>query len=171
MYQLNQIPTHLHCQQAIFSESGLTYDEQVVIEKAKAILVRHMATVSINLDSPIHVKNYLTLLLSGSEREEFVALWLNTKNQLIKSETLFVGTINSTAVYPREIIKSALACNAGALIIAHNHPSSGDVTPSDADKRMTEQIKMSLSNLEVRLLDHIIVSGMKSMSFAEEGLL
>lgn len=170
MYQLNQTPAHLHCQEATLSEDGLSYDDQVIVEKAKSILARHMTIASINLSSPIHVKNYLTLLLSASGREEFVALWLNTKNQLIKSETLFVGTINTASIYPREIIKSALACNASAVIIAHNHPS-GDVEPSSADKLLTQQIKTSLSNLDVRLLDHIIVSGMKTMSFAEEGLL
>ena len=116
------------------------------------------------------VKRYLTSKLSLQDIELFVVLFLDNKHRLIHSETLFNGTYNQCAVYPREVIKRALSLNAGALILAHNHPST-DVQPSVKDKEITEQIKMTAQLFDIRVLDHIIVGGAEAFSFAEKGLI
>ncbi len=107
--------------------------------------------------------------MSALEREAFIVLYLNQQNQLISSETLFAGSISSTQVYPREVVKRALHFNAAAVIFAHNHPS-GDITPSQADKSITQQLIKALQLIEVRVLDHLIIGGQQIFSFAEHGL-
>lgn len=116
------------------------------------------------------VKLFLQTELSQEEREVFLVLFLDNQHRLIKKERLFSGTINVTGVYPREIIKAGLYCNAAALILAHNHPS-GDVSPSNADKHITEKIIAAAQLVEMRVLDHVIIGKGKSFSFAECGLL
>ena len=104
------------------------------------------------------------------EREEFRVLYLNNQNQLIAGETLFTGTINRTEVHPREVIKRALYHNAAAVVLAHNHPS-GEVTPSKADRLITERLVQALGLVDIRVPDHLIVGGSQVFSFAEHGLL
>ncbi len=106
----------------------------------------------------------------GLEREEFRVLYLNNQNQLIAGETLFTGTINRTEVHPREVIKRALYHNAAAVVLAHNHPS-GEVTPSKADRLITERLVQALGLVDIRVPDHLIVGGNQVFSFAEHGLL
>ncbi len=108
--------------------------------------------------------------LAGYEREVFAALFLDAKHRLIQYVELFQGTIDSTAVYPREVVKEALRLNAAAAIVAHNHPS-GNREPSEADKSITRRIKEALALVDVRALDHIIIAGTQSVSFAERGLI
>ncbi len=91
-------------------------------------------------------------------------------NQLIAGETLFTGTINRTEVHPREVIKRALYHNAAAVVLAHNHPS-GEVTPSKADRLITERLVQALGLVDIRVPDHLIVGGSQVFSFAEYGLL
>lgn len=100
----------------------------------------------------------------------FVVLYLNNQNQLLAHETLFTGTISHTEVHPREVVKRALYFNAAAVIFAHNHPS-GEVTPSQADKAITQRLLHALMLVEIRVLDHLIVGGTQILSFAEHGLL
>nr|WP_244552976.1 JAB domain-containing protein [Escherichia coli] len=95
---------------------------------------------------------------------------LNNQNQLIAGETLFTGTINRTEVHPREVIKRALYHNAAAVVLAHNHPS-GEVTPSKADRLITERLVQALGLVDIRVPDHLIVGGSQVFSFAEHGLL
>ncbi|MGM8282498.1 JAB domain-containing protein [Escherichia coli] len=95
---------------------------------------------------------------------------LNNQNQLIAGETLFTGTINRTEVHPREVIKRALYHNAAAVVLAHNHPS-GEVTPSKADRLITERLVQALGLVDIRVPDHLIVGGNQVFSFAEHGLL
>jgi DNA repair protein RadC len=103
--------------------------------------------------------------------EVFVALWLDAQNRLIASEELFRGTLTQTSVYPREVVKRALANNAGAVILAHNHPS-GLAEPSRADEVLTSSLKQALALVDVKLLDHFIVAGgARPLSFAERGLI
>ncbi|QQT84776.1 DNA repair protein RadC [Serratia plymuthica] len=115
-------------------------------------------------------RDWLKLKMAGLEREEFIVLYLNQQNQLIAHETLFTGTINSTEVHPREVVKRALYFNAAAVIIAHNHPS-GDPTPSQADKTITLRLMQALALVDIHLLDHLVVGGMEIVSFAERGWL
>ncbi|NJN46006.1 MAG: DNA repair protein RadC [Candidatus Competibacteraceae bacterium] len=114
-------------------------------------------------------QQFLQLRMARLEHELFAVLWLDNRHRVIAFEELFRGTIDGAAVYPREILKSALQHNAAACILCHNHPS-GMADPSEADKRITEKIKTALSMIEVRTLDHIVV-GERTCSFAELGLM
>ena len=113
----------------------------------------------------------MRLSLGNLQHEVFVALWLVAQNRLIASEELFRGTLTQTSVYPREVVKRALAHNAGAVILAHNHPS-GLAEPSRADEVLTSSLKQALALIDVKILDHFIVTGNAApLSFAERGLL
>ncbi|MCK9387525.1 MAG: DNA repair protein RadC [Sulfuritalea sp.] len=123
------------------------------------------------LASPQAVRDWLRLALGNLEHEVFVALWLDAQNRLIASEELFRGTLTQTSVYPREVVKRALAHNAGAVVLAHNHPS-GLAEPSRADEVLTSSLKQALALIDVKLLDHFIVTGgAEPLSFAERGLI
>jgi DNA repair protein RadC len=121
------------------------------------------------LNSPAKVTDYLKLLLSSEQAEQFVCLFLDNQNQLIRSEVLFKGTVNQTAVYPRQVVKRCLELNASSVIFAHNHPS-GTPEPSRADQILTQTLKQGLALIDVQVLDHIIVAGPSgSFSFAQHG--
>jgi DNA repair protein RadC len=122
------------------------------------------------LTSPGAVRDYLRLALSRREEEVFVCIWLDAQHKVIQIEQAFSGTLTQTSVYPREIVKSALARNAAAVIFAHNHPS-GVAQPSQADELLTRNLKEALALVEVKVLDHFIVAGNQAISFAERGLL
>ncbi|MBI5901831.1 MAG: DNA repair protein RadC [Rhodocyclales bacterium] len=123
------------------------------------------------LASPEAVRDWLRLALGQTPHEVFLALWLDAQNRLIASEELFSGTLTQTSVYPREVVKRALAHNAGAVILAHNHPS-GLAEPSRADEVLTSSLRQALAMIDVKLLDHFIVAGSaRPLSFAERGLL
>nr|AAL67392.1 putative intergenic-region protein [Escherichia coli] len=112
----------------------------------------------------------VSVLQAFGVRMEFRVLYLNNQNKLIAGETLFTGTINRTEVHPREVIKRALYHNAAAVVLAHNHPS-GEVTPSKADRLITERLVQALGLVDIRVPDHLIVGGSQVFSFAEHGLL
>ncbi len=114
--------------------------------------------------------DYLKVHFAGREYESFVVLYLDAQNSLIEVEELFRGTLTQTSVYPREVVKSALRFNAAAVMLAHNHPS-GSVTPSRADEHLTQTLKAALALVDVRVLDHLVIAGNNSLSFAETGLL
>ena len=116
------------------------------------------------------VKMYLQTELANIEREIFMVLFLDNQHRLIKQERLFLGTINKAMVYPREIIKEALACNAAAIILAHNHPS-GVAEPSFSDRQITEAIKQAAELVDIRVLDHFVIGNGRYFSFAEQNLL
>jgi DNA repair protein RadC len=122
------------------------------------------------LTSPGAVRDYLRLAIGARAHEVFVCIWLDAQHHVIKFEEPFQGTLTQTSVYPREIVKAALACNAAAVIFAHNHPS-GAAQPSQADELLTANLKEALALVEVRVLDHFIVAGNQAISFAERGLL
>lgn len=123
------------------------------------------------LSSPAAVRDWLRLALAPLQHEVFLALWLDAQNRLIATDELFRGTLTQTSVYPREVVKQALARNAAAVILAHNHPS-GLNEPSRADEFLTRTLKQALALVDVRLVDHFIVAGMiPPLSFAERGLL
>ncbi len=120
--------------------------------------------------SPV-LKQFKNQLLRGLAHEVFFALWLDAQNRLLLTEELFRGTLTQTSVYPREVVKKALANNAGAVILAHNHPS-GLAEPSSADITLTATLKQALGLIDVKVLDHfVVVSGGAPLSFAERGLI
>lgn len=122
------------------------------------------------LTSPAAVRDYLRIHFAHQEFESFVAMFLDAQNRLICCEELFRGTLTSTSVYPREVVKAALRHNAAAVIISHNHPS-GVPEPSVQDQSLTRTLTNALALVDVKVLDHFIIAGTSTMSFAERGLL
>ncbi len=122
------------------------------------------------LNSPRAVRDYLQLLLGGRQQEVFLVLFLDTQHRVIAAEELFHGTLGQTSVYPREVVKRALALNAAATIFAHNHPS-GVAEPSQSDQHLTTALKQALGLVDVRVLDHFVVTVGQTLSFAEKGLI
>ena len=142
---------------------------QATLELARRSLKEKLQT-GVFLNSPEAVKEYLHLFLHHKPYESFVVIFLDVKNRLIVARELFRGTLTQTSVYPREIVKEALAHNAASLILAHNHPS-GSPEPSVADKCLTKVLKETLSLVDVRVLDHFVVAEGGVYSFAENGQL
>jgi|SRR6185436_4726098 DNA repair protein RadC len=122
------------------------------------------------LTSPGAVRDYLRLSLAHRQHEVFVCIWLDAQHKVVGAEEAFRGTLTQTSVYPREIVKKALARNAAAVIFAHNHPS-GVAQPSQADELLTRNLREALALVDVKVLDHFIVAGNQAISFAERGLL
>ncbi len=122
------------------------------------------------LTSPGAVRDYLRLRIGKREHEVFLGIWLDAQHRAIAFEELFRGTLTQTSVYPREVVKAALAVNAAAVIFAHNHPS-GVAQPSQSDELLTRNLKEALSLVDVKVLDHFIVAGTAALSMAERGLL
>jgi DNA repair protein RadC len=122
------------------------------------------------LTSPGAVRDYLRLALAAKPHEVFVCIWLDAQHRVIDCVEAFRGTLTQTSVYPREVVKAALAANAAAVIFAHNHPS-GAAQPSQADELLTRNLREALALVEVKVLDHFIVAGNQAISFAERGLL
>ena len=139
------------------------------IELARRSLAEQMKKRSA-LTSPGAVRDYLRLALAAKPHEVFVCIWLDAQHRVIDCVEAFRGTLTQTSVYPREIVKAALAANAAAVIFAHNHPS-GAAQPSQADELLTRNLKEALALVEVKVLDHFIVAGNQAISFAERGLL
>ena len=121
------------------------------------------------LSSPQAAASQSQILLAAKEQEVFYAIWLNSQHQVIHHGELSRGTIDSVSIYPREVVKTALACNAAAVIFAHNHPS-GHAEHSQADFQNTKRLKEALSLIDVRVLDHMIVAE-NVISMTERGLL
>ena len=122
------------------------------------------------LSSPDESRDYLITQLAGYEHEVFSCLLLDNRHRVIEFRQLFRGTIDGCSVHPREVVKTALLLNAAAVIFAHNHPS-GVAEPSRADMTLTKRLQDALALVEVRVLDHIVVGGAETVSFAESGLL
>jgi DNA repair protein RadC len=144
--------------------------DDLIVAQALAIIERRIARPGAWLHTPTIVKDYLRMHLSTLEHEVLIVLFLDAKNRLTASEQMFRGTINTTSIHPREIVKAALKHNAFSIILAHNHPS-GLEEASEADILITRKIKQALDLVEVRVLDHFIVAGTKMLSFAEYGLI
>ena len=145
-------------QQLSFLPGEMTPGERSLIQRALKALDRHLHEPGVAFTSTHAAREWLILNMAGLEREEFRVLYLNNQNQLIAGETLFTGTINRTEVHPREVIKRALYHNAAAVVLAHNHPS-GEVTPSKADRLITERLVQALALVDIRVPDHLIIGG------------
>jgi DNA repair protein RadC len=139
------------------------------LELARRSLTEQMKSRSA-LTSPGAVRDYLRLALAAKPHEVFVCIWLDAQHRVIDCAEVFRGTLTQTSVYPREIVKAALAANAAAVIFAHNHPS-GAAQPSQTDELLTRNLKEALALVEIKVLDHFIVAGSQAISFAERGLL
>jgi DNA repair protein RadC len=122
------------------------------------------------LESPQATRSFLVAQLRDRPHEMFCMLALDNRQRLIAFDELFRGTIDGASVHPREVVRQALARNAAAVILAHNHPS-GVAEPSQADEVITQRLKDALGLVDIRVLDHLIVGGARCMSFAERGLL
>jgi DNA repair protein RadC len=122
------------------------------------------------LESSRDTRDYLSARLRDLDREVFCALFLDNRHRVLAFDELFTGTLNGTAVYPREVVRRALHHNAAAVIFAHNHPS-GVAEPSRADETLTQRLKEALALVEIRVLDHVVVGDGEMVSFSERGLL
>jgi DNA repair protein RadC len=140
-----------------------------VLELARRALAQQLRERE-GFDSPGAVKHYLQLQLAARPHEVFAVLFLDAQNRLLALEELFRGTLTQTSVYPREVVLRALHHRAGAVVLAHNHPS-GSVEPSRADEALTHTLKAALALVDVRVLDHVIVGTGQALSMAERGLL
>lgn len=145
----------------------------VVLDLAREIVLMDCAREFRQTDcfeTPRKVQEWLQLRFKGLEQEVFYVLFLDSQNRLIEAEEMFRGTLTQASVYPREVVKRALQLNAGAVVLAHNHPS-GVPEPSRSDEALTSSLRTALSVIDVRILDHIVVAGTQSVSFAERGLI
>lgn len=146
-----------------------TVTEAELLSIARAFARRRLARGR-KITQPASAFEYLQVLMQDHEHEVFCALFLDSQHRVLCFEELFRGTIDSASVYPREVVKHALAHNAAAVILVHNHPS-GDPEPSDADRRITQRLKDALGLVEVRVIDHIVVGSEACVSLADRGYL
>jgi DNA repair protein RadC len=142
---------------------------QAVMELARRALMEELKSGA-TLGSPGAVKEYLRVVFSGQAAESFHVLYLDVKNRLIDAREMFRGTLTHTSVYPREVVKQALVCNAASVMLAHNHPS-GTPDPSESDLLLTRALVQALALVDIRVLDHFVVAGHRVYSFAEHGQL
>ena len=122
------------------------------------------------LCGPAAARDYLRLKLAAEPHEVFAVVFLDSQHHVLACESLFRGTVDATPVYPRVIVQRALALNAAALILAHQHPS-GNTEPSAADRAVTERVRSALTTVDIRVLDHFVIGKGTPYSFAENGLL
>ena len=139
-----------------------------VLELARRALQEQLREKPL-FDSPVAVRNYLQLQLGSRAHEIFAVLFLDAQHRLLALEEMFRGTLTQTSVYPREVVIRALALNAASVVLAHNHPS-GTANPSPADIALTQTLKAALALVDVRVLDHFVVTRSAAVSMAEQGL-
>ena len=142
------------------------------IPRYRVCLVRegsHPSEVK-SINSPADAYSLLRTYLDGSDREHFVAVLVDTKNNVIGINTVSVGALNTTVVHPREVFKPAILCNAASVLLAHNHPS-GDATPSEDDKAVTQRLRDAGTILGITVLDHIVIGEGDYFSFKAQGLI
>lgn len=144
--------------------------EQRAIDKAIKIIESKALVSDLFATSVEIVSHYCQLHIATAESEQFGVMFLNSNHALIKFEVMFYGTLDQASVYPREVAKRALELNSGAVIFTHNHPSNSLIA-SEADKLITKRLATALSIFDIKVLDHIIVSRVGTMSFAQTGLL
>ncbi len=140
-----------------------------VLELARRAMAEQLKERTVFAD-PNTIKHYLKLHLAARSYEVFAVIFLDAQNRLLAMEEMFRGTLTQSSVYPREVVLRALHHHAGAVVLAHNHPS-GHVQPSPADEALTRTLKAALALVDVRVLDHVIVAPGTALSMAERGLL
>lgn len=144
------------------------YYEATVEEIAEAYVRCTEGTIGSTISGPGDTVDFLQARLGAREREVFAVLFLDNRHRVRHYDEMFLGTIDGTSVHPREIVKEALKQNAAAVILAHNHPSQV-CEPSQADERITRRIKNALELVDIRLLDHFVVSAGNYTSLAKRG--
>lgn len=160
-------------QQLFCSSPGLGTAKYAQLQAVLEMSRRHLWETlrrDIALTSPDDSRDYLLSLLRDRPYEVFACLFLDNRHRVLGFEEMFRGTINGASVHPREVVKQALACNAAAVILVHNHPS-GVAEPSQADRSLTRHLSDALALVEIRVLDHLIVGDGEVVSFARRGLL
>ena len=140
-----------------------------VLSQAWGVLAERVKP-GVSLSSPQAVKDYLRLSIGLLEHEVFCVVFLDAQLRVIELRQMFRGTVTQASVYPREVVKESLQLNAAAVILAHNHPS-GTPEPSQADECLTQTLKTALRLVDVRVLDHLVVTANATVSFAERGIL
>lgn len=148
------------------------YGSGAAVVQAAMEILEHQIRRTDCIASPNEARSYLRLRLAKVPHEEFHAIWLDARNQVIEAECLFRGTLTQTSVYPREVVKAALRHNAAGVLLSHNHPS-GNPEPSFQDQALTRSLTEALALIDVKVLDHVVVGGDGGgmVSFAERGLL
>ena len=150
------------------SELNDVEKQSVVMLAMNVLSIKHRAGKT--LSSPVETRNFLRLRLADYRNEVFGCLFLDNRHRIIAVRELFHGTIDGASVHPRVVVQHAMEANAAAMVFFHNHPS-GVAEPSRADEMLTRRLKEALALVDVRVLDHFVVSGGESVSFAERGLL
>jgi DNA repair protein RadC len=150
------------------SELNDAEKQSVMMLAMKVLAIKHRAGRT--LSSPAETRNFLRLRLAEYRNEVFGCLFLDNRHRIIAVRELFQGTIDGASVHPRVVVQKAMEVNAAAMVFFHNHPS-GVAEPSRADEMLTVRLKEALALVDVRVLDHFVVSGGESVSFAERGLL
>jgi DNA repair protein RadC len=148
---------------------GVSVSDETLVEAALKVMAGQLVRGDV-LESPTSTRKYLALRFSNLEHEVFCCLFLDNRHRVIACDELFRGTVDGASVHPREVVKQALAHNAAAVILAHNHPS-GVAEPSQADELITLRLRDALSVVDIRVLDHLIVAGAEVVSLAERGVL
>ena len=169
LYEANDRSLHKLTYQARQSTQPACHRLVSGLALAQELLVEKLASRSV-FDSPGAVSDFLKIHFAGQPHESFGALFLDAQHALITFEELFRGTLTQTSVYPREVVLRSLHHRAAAVVLTHNHPSGG-VEPSRADEALTRTLKAALSLVDVRVLDHLIVGGARTLSMAERGLI
>lgn len=165
--------SHLAAENALLVREGdhgyrPASDEEVLLRARQ--LLSHRVRRGAVMDSPQAVKDYLRLQIGVLEHEVFFMIFLDSQHRMIALKEMFRGSVSQTSVYAREVVREALLLNASAVVLAHNHPS-GCAEPSRADQLLTEALSSALRMMEVRVLDHFVVTMGDIVSFAERGLL
>ena len=145
-------------------------EKSAVVTLALAVLKQRWRPGRV-FTSPADIEGFLRLKLAGRRNEVFGILYLDTRHRLIELDELFQGTVDGAAVYPRVVVQRALEKNAAAAVVFHNHPCSGVAEPSEADRDITTKLSKALALVDVRLLDHLVVTDGQSVSMAERGWL
>ena len=145
-------------------------NEQQTINAALEILESRLQRTGVVIGGSEDAANYLKLKLADRKAEVFAVLFLTTRNAVIEYREMFLGTVDKASVHPREVVRAVMETNAAAVIFAHNHPS-GSADPSAADVELTRRLADVLEVIDTRVLDHIVVGGMRTASLRETGLL
>lgn len=158
---------------SVITQAGLSCKHYAVLQAALELARRHYQELMITgpaLSNPLATREFVRMRLRDLPHEVFGVIYLNNRHRVIAFEELFRGTIDGASVHPREVVKQALARNAAAVILTHNHPS-GIAEPSQTDQLLTRRLSEALALVDIRVLDHFIVGDARCESFAERGLL
>ncbi len=142
-------------------------DSDILSEYVRRFTIKAGESIKTSKEAAAHFRAYFA---EAAKREQFVVCFLNGAHNVVSTETLFVGSITTSAVYPREVVQRILDLGAAAVILAHNHPS-GELTPSGSDRSVTKKLQTALTAIDVEILDHIIIGHDQHFSFSDHHLL